>query len=695
MKIKLGDMGGMVAGPAQQGSTPEAAFVKGDAFAGLAATLNQVAAREAAERRQKEGELRRAKSIEAYAGFQADTDDLTDDIAKRLERGEVKRDEVEGLYTEGLAERRAARLAGLDQEQQALVGAQFHTAERRGNLLLRRAMDNDLKREGIATLNMTAEEYQRIGVREPERAIEQWSRVLDDQGPGLIGKDEIAKQKQSFAERTFYTHFASRIGAAREDGETLKAIEGEIAGNETLDPDRKNKLLGDVTRFQMAIAAKADLAERRLNSAIERQAQRLGKYVENGLEIPPAEFDSFVRATKGTAYEGMAQAILAEQKAVSELAGLPPEKLIGRLQELQTRYGPTPTLEQVAHMAKVRAFTERTMKILNESPLDYAAQREGSKIEPLDIANPASWAQNLASRTLVVSELAGRTGASPKGLYPGEVQAISAELRRASVADKQRILGFLAQGFGTDEAGMRVFKATMGQIAPDDPVLASAGLDAFRGIDAQGGRTLAEKVIRGQEILRGNHKEDGKPAGGKLLPMPSDGDMMKVFASRAGRAFADNPEAGSLFFQRARAVYAADSSTDGDGSGVLNSSRWDAAIDQATGGFARHNSREIVLPQGVPYGTFKDGVRARVEHLVAQGRVPGWTTGQLMGLPMRNVGDGRYEFLAGDGVVATQAGERLERVTIDFNVSAPYATSGSAPDTRPVTKKGRSNPGGR
>ena len=259
MKINLTNMGGKVAARAPQSDVPSAAFVTGDPYQQLRQDLNQVAERKEAERRHRESELRRARGIESYAGFQADVDDLSDDISKRLSRGEVKRDEVEDLYTKGLGERRTARLAGLDNEQQQLIGSQLGTVERRGRLVLRRAMDEDLKREGLATLANVEEEYSRIGVREPQRAIDQHGRAIDDQA-WLLGDDQAAKRKHAFAEHAFYTHFATRIGESRENADALKAIEGEVAGNERLDPDRKNKLLADIGRFQAKIAHDGEVA---------------------------------------------------------------------------------------------------------------------------------------------------------------------------------------------------------------------------------------------------------------------------------------------------------------------------------------------------------------------------------------------------------------------------------------------------
>ena len=162
-----------------------------------------------------------------------------------------------------------------------------------------------------------------------------------------------------------------------------------------------------------------------------------------------------------------------------------------------------------------------------------------------------------------------------------------------------------------------------------------------------------------------NKKEDGKPARGSLLQMPDEKLLMQDFSSYERDAFAGKEQARNVFYQSAKAIYAAKSVEEGDYSGVINSRRCDSAMELATGGIEKYKGRAIVMPYGVKYGDFKDGLKERVSKAVAGGNLdPSFTPEKLRDLPLENVGDGRYVFRVGDGLVVDKKGRPL---VIDFN----------------------------
>jgi len=184
-------------------------------------------------------------------------------------------------------------------------------------------------------------------------------------------------------------------------------------------------------------------------------------------------------------------------------------------------------------------------------------------------------------------------------------------------------------------------------------------------------------MLRGESILNPNRKEDGKPDGGELLPLPSPEQMRKAFDDKIRDAFAGMASARSDHFQAARAIYAALSVDAGDrDTSVLDRDRWDQAIDMATGGVQRYRGRNLLMPYGFDLSQFADGLARRVEDLLETGRVDQrWTKSGMLDLPLQAVGDGRYAFVVGDALLVDKEGKVVE---VDFQASLPFRTSGHA-----------------
>lgn len=182
-------------------------------------------------------------------------------------------------------------------------------------------------------------------------------------------------------------------------------------------------------------------------------------------------------------------------------------------------------------------------------------------------------------------------------------------------------------------------------------------------------------MLRGESILRPNRKEDGNPDGGTLLPIPSDEQMSKLFDDTVRDAFAGMPHARSDHYQAARAIYAALSADAGDrDTSVLDTDRWERAIQLATGGVEKYRGRNILMPYGYDPSMFRDGIARRVDDLIQGGRLDEqWTKSKLLDLPLMAVGDGRYTFVVGDALLVDRKGDPVE---VDFQTSTAFRTSG-------------------
>ena len=491
--------------------------------------------------------------------------------------------------------------------------------------------------------------------------------ALNEQLAYINSIDIPPKAKEALKERALQS-----IDSAAMNGEINRSRNSTGAMDRLLDRMGKGEFAGvpaqqlaaaeaRIGNFKNSLIIKSEAAERRRMAGLEQQGKRLSWYVENGQDIPPQEVDRFIRDSKGTPYSGMLDMVLADQKAVSELAKLPPDQQVAKVKELQAGYGATPSKEQLVHLSKLQGYVDKNLKLLNESPLDYAARREGAQVAPLDLQKPDTWAATLGPRVTILADQSRRTGAAPKGLLPQEAIALSNALRQAPPEQARGILAALRNGFGDE----KVFRATMQQIAPDNPVMANAGIFASRGLESMKDRSVADLILRGNALLRQDTKADGKPSGGKLLPMPKEADMSSAFAGYEKDAFAGKEQARNVAFQTAKAIYAAKASEEGDYSGEINSTRWASAMELATGKIESHKGRSIVMPYGMKYGDFKDGLKTRIPALIQTGALgDGWTPEKLRDLPLENAGDGRYFFRVGDGYLAGRNGRP---VVVDFN----------------------------
>lgn len=681
-RIPVGKFGFQTAEPvAQPRRMPESAFGIGDGLGAAASSLSQAAhsmmADEQRQRREQEAEAKaaakeaqRVASITAQATAKNSLADLHDDLVTGLADGRYDKDKLTELQKERSKKVVEDAVAGVAPEHKELVRASLLDDIGRSQRDLRHAVDTRNKQDvaaGIGSYIENMQRYAQRGETQRQEAMQNVETFLQSTGPKAgMNPKQISDAVQGFKEGSTFTWLDRAISQNQGNGKALARIMQDIAGDKfpELDPNKRTFLESKIQRNQQHLMAKAEAAERRNLMNLDRMEKRLSWYVENGRDIPATELASFEKASKGTVYAGSVQMIAAEQKAVSEMMRLTPAQMDARIKELETSYGKTPSREQIVHLEKVKRFAANSIKQLSDSPLDYAVQRTGAVVQPLDLTQPGTWADNLAARSGVLLEQSQRTGAAPKGLFPQEAQALSSVLRSARPEQQREILGNLSKGFGD----MRVFKATMQQIAPDNPVVANAGIFAARGLKSPADRQVSDLILRGNDLLRPDTKTDGKPSGGKMLPLPKEDAMQRDFNSYEGNAYAGKEEARNVTYQTAKAIYAAKASEEGDYSGDLNGKRWKEAIRLATGGIESHRGRRIVLPYGMDYGSFKDGLRSRAASLVRSGTIDkDVTMSDLQGMPLENAGDGRYFFRVGDGRLVGKDGRSI---IVDFNEAA-------------------------
>ena len=397
-----------------------------------------------------------------------------------------------------------------------------------------------------------------------------------------------------------------------------------------------------------------------IDNTLEKQIGQMTSIVLSGYDLSPEQVEPIVKAAKGTGQEQQALQLAATTKATGEFRRMLPAQQEAYLTNLEAQVRKDPTKFDVTMVSRFRTIYENQQRDLKESPVTFAVRqgfvKDGSlAAQPVDFSNPGAIGPQLSARFDLAREMRKVYGAEFKPLTPQESQQLSSALKLATATQKADYFGQLSLASGGDMDG---YTAVMRQIAPDDPVTAIAGVYAGRNR-----RVASDLMLKGQELLRPSTKEDGRPDKGKLWPMPPESELRKEFESETRDAFAGHPQAQSDLYQAAISIYAAKSAQEGDSSGIIDDDRMEESIRLATGGIERWNGKSTVLPYGMDFSQFKDGLYKRIDEAVVL-RDLNVNTAMLRDLPLEAVGDGRYVFRSGDGVIVDK---QKRPVVIDFN----------------------------
>jgi hypothetical protein len=249
-------------------------------------------------------------------------------------------------------------------------------------------------------------------------------------------------------------------------------------------------------------------------------------------------------------------------------------------QKQEVEAGGVSVIEQDAH-TMMTAVYNNTVEGLKKDPVSLASTRGViPQLEPLDMANPNSFAIGLVDRQRSVNLTEQRYGITDaSALTAAEIDVATKTLATAPIEQRVQMLSTMSESLSP-----QTYMATMAKIADKSgPVLGIAGGLYARNPD------VAESVIRGSELL-------------KITPalVPSEGDKNKALiqASLPYQAFAPGMDAArSGFLEAARARYADLSSQSGDTTGEFAQPRMDQAVKDVTGGLVDFNGVSTFPPQ--------------------------------------------------------------------------------------------------
>lgn len=322
--------------------------------------------------------------------------------------------------------------------------------------------------------------------------------------------------------------------------------------------------------------------------------------------------------------------------------------------------------EEARHDDLLKAMRANVLKQRLSAPMEYAAQNKIGVVNEIDFNDPASVTNEIGNRQRTAKMMQDRFGSPLQLLTSQEASNFSRALSQSSPSQKRALFQNFASSLKGD---MNSYRSIMSQIAPDDPVTAMAGISANRSEATQQGQLVADLMLRGQSILHPPKKNDGDPDKGTLLPMPGEKDMREKFDNEVRDAFVGTADSvRNQYYQAARAIYASLSMDAGDkNTQDLNSSRWEEAIQLATGGVEKYNGKRTIMPFGYERSRFKKEIGAHIRAM--EGALPeSVSADKLLDMPVVPFGDGKYVFMTGNSVLADKNGNRL---IVDLNKKPP------------------------
>jgi hypothetical protein len=479
----------------------------------------------------------------------------------------------------------------------------------------------------------------------------------------------LEKAVEDGTQKQLFNGYQTDYLGSQNSGKGLAALERRVTADKVLDESRKNVLIGRIQGRQDVLDRRAIAAQERWERNTQRAIDKVNNLTLSGYEPTAEQMQPLVDATKGTHLAGEVQQMIAVANGTRQFRMSTPPQQEAMITQLETEARKDPTKFDVTVINRFKSIHEAQKRDIKADPITFAVRQglidsSAPAAQPLDLSKPDALGPQLQARFELMRGVQGKYNAPAKPLTEEEATLLSETLKKANPEQKSQYFAQLSKASGGDYPA---YKAMMQQIAPDDPVTAMAGIYAGRNAQTDKAKSVSNYMLRGQQILHPNKKEDGTPTKG-MLPMPPDKDMMQAFSSYEKDAFTGHEQTRNANYQAARAIYAALSVEQGDFSGELKSRRWEGAIELATGGIDTYKGKAVVLPYGYTGSMFNDGVKERIDALVASGRVDDIAARKIRSLPLENIGDGRYMFRAGD---AALIGKDKKPLIVDFNVPLP------------------------
>lgn len=596
------------------------------------------------ERRIKDRDEKIA-TVTAHANTQNGLADTFDDIATRLNKGELDQLGAMAEWKDRQQKVIDDNTKDLPEYAKPLVQAEMSgLSGRLSNKLTDVFRANDAK---VASADRLAygEQMERFARTDPALAIKQYHQYIDQDG--LADPVEKQKLKQGFTEKVKYTEAYGLVTNARDSISALEGVRKRLNSDEYFDIDPQKRAALDsslntrISTLTQRNAAQAEARDRRSAAAFTS----FSAFIESG-KPPTAEYAVQVSSQfKGTPYEASVMAML---KDGSESAGFSSMSVTKQREMLLTESsrlnvsGSDPA--QNKRFQKMQTIHNATLADIKEDPLTASVDRNvNSTIEPLKL-DLATLPEQLRKRREAADTASAWSGKPVAPLTKPEAEQLVTMLEPLGPREKATVLKGMAGAIGTKS--MQALANLMGDKNGD--IAMAAGLSSLNTTE---GRNVAAIYLDGKQVLKdGRAKMDGAKETGTKAQIATT--IQGVYPTQKA-----TDQAADVILS----IYASKKAQGDD--------NLSTAIRLGTGGIMTHNGAKIALPYGKTETDIVDAVKAVTpDALRTQSqnfRVGGSAltaeqlSKQLPNLPLQTVGSGTYAVRVGGLPVLKEDGTPL------------------------------------
>ncbi|CUJ67374.1 hypothetical protein [Achromobacter sp. 2789STDY5608628] len=686
MRIPVGDFGSAVARPAS--AVPISADAYGAQQGASLAQTGQGLQQVGAELGRYQQDLNRIKSIRAMAEAKNSLYGLEDEITQGIFKGDIDPADAQKVWQDRSPKLVADRLQGVNSEHRELVSAQLLDTS---NSLAGRVRDAATKRtqQNIGgELTALGSELEREAVRDRAGANAKYETSVRSMGPQAgMTPAQIETAVQKFKESSANTVAYTALHAARNNGQALNEFENRLASDEfaDLDPQRRAVLLNTASGYKATLEQRAQLQTDRALARGQSALDQVDKQIASGVPAKANDWLQWMAQAAGTPYErDMIERMKSEQEVQDALQKPIGEQvaMVRNKQAAQMSQGAN--LTDQANLRRLTDAVQTNIKTLSDSPLQYAKNRAGVAVQPLDVGallQPDGAAVIGAQVRDRVNTINALREANPglvqmHPLLPDEAKILADVLKNAPSGQKSAVLGTLYHAFGNSQA----YDGAMNQLKDTDPFMARMGLRAssyaqsqitnnwFSPDVVQSAGDVAAIALHGDEILRSGGKN-----GTVSYPIPKDQEFMTAIQGRVGNLYRGSGPGDSgaqQFMQDAYAIkayYVGRAAQEGDTSGAVDGSRMEQAITAVLGKQVDfHGNGQVLAPWGMNESDFTARATKALSDMFKAAGIQDKVSAHMGNVGLIGVGGGVYfPTLAGTPLADDQGRPLVIRLTPD------------------------------
>lgn len=633
--------------------------------------------------------LARAQSANAALDHEIAVKSATQDLADKVQRGEVPYTEAKKQFEDTITKIQPAQVQYLDPVgQQNLKKAAERTVFTEGlkmNEVVAQAERNDFKDQFVQNLDKLGK---LAGM--PGSNIDEINAKADAFGPlarkAGVPQPLIDKELQDFKDRNWFNNATQVSMQSKDSMPDLKQLEHDLTDADgfyagKLDTDKRNAVLRTVVNDRLILENRAERLQEKREAAGQRALLQMDTQIASGVPATPAMWANWQSTVKGTEAAPDFKQRMNDETAVQQVLRKPIDEQLKFIQDrestLESQGG---SLRDLANLNRLKGAVQSNVKLMQQEPLIFDANRTGTNVSPINLtalgdpnANSQISAQ-IQDRMTTLAAMRKQYGNQVpiRPLLPQEAAQLTSALGSASPQQQAQIFGSLRTAAGDDAS----FKGMMQQIAPDAPVKALAGMLSskqrnltlathwFSPNDVAPSGDVAATMLQGESMLNATKEQktqDGKPTSKIFLPETTQ--LQADFQDRVGDAFAGRPGAAETAFQAVQAYYVGKAAQ----TGRLAASKQDIdsglvkeAITATLGNVVDFNGKGSVLaPWGMTGGDFEDKAYAA---LTAAGKAHGLDESDaaaLHNVGLKNIGDGTYYAMQGRNFVLDSKGSPI------------------------------------